>query len=181
MTHMVILMFKLETSETWETDLAAFSMLFTTSKIIWASYGEDLTCLLYYILYCFPESICPTRFATTSCSREHHPLVVTSRCLLVWSAVNCIDSLPFRALTHHYNCCDIFYIVNRCGHSQHYFNPASNSSKRKIRANLSLADAVNNILGTSGAKLGKNQNYWSSCHNISKSPFFVVVLQLIEH
>lgn len=137
--------------------------------------GEHLTCLLYYILYCFSESICPTRLATTSCSAEHHALVLTSRCLLAWSAVNGIDSLPFGTLAHHYNCYAIFYIVSRCTHPWHYFNPASNSSKWKIRVNLSLADAVNNILGTFGTSLGKNKIVEAVATAYLQIPFLLMI------
>ena len=136
---------------------------------------EQLTCLLYYILYCFSESICPTRLATTSCSTEHHTLVLTSKCVLVWSAVNCIDSLPVGALTHHYNHYTIFYIVNGCSRSQHYFNLTSNSSKWKSRINLSLADAVNNILGTFGASLGKNKIVEAVAIAYLKIPFLLMI------
>lgn len=103
---------------------------------------EHLTCLLSYIQSCFSKSVIPTKLSTMSCSTEYHALVLTSRCLLVWSAVNWIDSLPFGALTHHYNHHAIFCIVNRRSQSQHNFIPSSNSSKWEIRVNVSLVNAV---------------------------------------
>lgn len=123
-----------------------------------------------------------------SCSTEVHALVVTS--LLEWSAVKCIDSLPFSALKHHYNCYTTFCIVNRCSHSWYYFNLISNSSqwgKKKIKqnniVNLFSPAIVNHILRSVGAILEKSKT-WSSCHSLYKILFLLdtgTILQLMQY